>query len=88
MVLIREILLAARPKYRRQMGASDSLQRRKSMDSNGIAKTNERESLRSTKLSSEQSITLKRAIQQYTPMQVVDGMLDTNSRTNFLEVNS
>lgn len=80
MILIQEILLAARPKYRRNMSHANSLDRRMSMDNNGIGQKNEREGLHSTKLTSERSLTLKRAIQQYTPVQV-NNILHTNYNT-------
>lgn len=54
-----------RPHYRRNTDSSDSVKARKRID-----KKNEGEGSRTSKLVSEGSITLKEAIQSYTPMQV------------------
>ncbi|XP_074326089.1 putative membrane protein At3g27390 isoform X1 [Apium graveolens] len=64
-------LMAARPKYRRNMDPPNSIERMKSIENESV-KTKERECLQGTKLASQRSKTLKWAIQQYTVVQVWD----------------
>lgn len=63
-VLIQYIPTTARPQYRRGM-PSTGLEKRTSLDNK-----NEREGLRSSRLVSQGSRTLRQAIQLYTPVQV------------------
>ncbi|KAL7142362.1 hypothetical protein ABFS83_08G118700 [Erythranthe nasuta] len=56
-----------RPQYRRSTNPSKGLEKRMSLDSK-----NDREGLRSSRLASQGSKTLKQAIQRYTPVQVWD----------------
>ncbi|GFP84902.1 uncharacterized membrane protein at3g27390 [Phtheirospermum japonicum] len=72
-----------RPPYRRTMRPSTGLEKRRSLDNK-----NDRDGLRSSKLVSQGSRTLKQAIQQYTPMQVWDWLFkscEANGKMLFQE---
>lgn len=85
-ILIQDILLTARPRYRRNVKPLDGLERIKSIDNEGTDPKNEREGSQKSKLASQRSRTLKWAIQQYTPVQASNLLYNSRPLSVFCKI--
>ncbi|XP_059661295.1 uncharacterized membrane protein At3g27390 [Cornus florida] len=72
LLYLREGSCFPRPRYRRNMSTTDSLERIKSLENDKNDQNNGRDGSYNSKLVSERSRTLKWSIQQYAPIQVWD----------------